>query len=231
MSFRLSFLFIASPIWKYQVKDPDPPKNGTETQACNHVIIRYFIIFIFQTQIRYFLGDFAGLNIFYKNFRGKYSLQQLKMILIARMTKMMIEMIMIEMMMIEMIMIEMMMIEITIIEIIFKMMMIEMMIDLMMEILLHFYIIFSSFFVCIILTYMLSDDLRSCERCSFLFCLSLIWLWRVESNVKCLGWPEAGAAGEPKSSLVLQPLETCSIEVRCFLQTISLSWRPGSFKK
>ena len=54
----------------------------------------------------------------YKNFRGKYSLQQLKIILIVRMIKMIIEMIMIEKMMIRMKMIEMLKIEMIIVEII-----------------------------------------------------------------------------------------------------------------
>ena len=62
----------------------------------------------FHAQIRYFY--FAGLNILYKNVKGKYSLQQLKMKLIVKMTKMMIKIIrmtkMIEMMMmVEMLMI------------------------------------------------------------------------------------------------------------------------------
>ena len=43
---------------------------------------------------------------FYKNFKGKYSLQQLKMILIVRMTKMIIEKIRMTKMIIEMFMIE-----------------------------------------------------------------------------------------------------------------------------
>ena len=67
-----------------------------------------------------FILDFAGLNILYENFRGKYSLQLLKMILIVSMTKMMIEIIRITMIMItiEIIMIDMLMIEMMIIEII-----------------------------------------------------------------------------------------------------------------
>ena len=65
----------------------------------------------FQAQTRYFLEEFAGLNILYKNFKGKYSLQQLKIILIVRMTKVMIKIIRMTKMIIEMIMNEMMIIE------------------------------------------------------------------------------------------------------------------------
>ena len=61
--------------------------------------------------------DFTGLNIIY-NFKGKYSLKQLKMILKVRMTKMIIEIIRMTKMIIEMMMIDMMMIEMLMIEII-----------------------------------------------------------------------------------------------------------------
>ena len=80
------------------------------------------------------MGDFAGLNILYKNAKGKYSLQQLKKILIVWMTKMMIEInrmtkMIIERMMIEKMMIEMLMIEILMTEMLMiEMLMIEMII-------------------------------------------------------------------------------------------------------
>ena len=74
-----------------------------------------------------FLGGFCRAKYSLQNFKGKYSLQQLKIILIVRMTKMIIEIIRMTKMIIEIIGMTQM-----------TQMIIEMMIDMMME-------IFSSF--------------------------------------------------------------------------------------